>query len=115
MIYENISVYVITILYTLAFVFYSKYQFEDKKVDAKNKWHVFGLIMRLIFISSWQDIFFAAVISEILFEIGINVIALKQKVFYVGGTSVWDKTLKIWKWVLLGTLIPLAIGFKIYT
>ena len=114
-------IYVVTILFTLAFVFYSKYQFDDEKAGwekSKGLWHKFGFSMRaLLFLGllvykffpfSWWD--FAICIGlNVIFDIGIN-IALGVKWFYTGQTSKLDKMFGKSKWfmyaiVIIGSLI----------
>lgn len=111
--------YLLTILFTIAFIFYSKYQFQDKKVDAKNKWHPFGLIMRTIVLITfytwpWPDILLSAIICEWIWELGINKIALKETWFYAGSTSATDVDLKRKKWGLMLLVLITAIYLKIH-
>lgn len=116
--------YTLTIIFTLASVMYSKYQFEDVKLGwakAKGKWHIYGAIQRSIpFLIAllgkilYTDIFLAASICLLLFEIGINTIAMRLPVLYVGSTSDLDKYIGKYKWYILFSLLAAAIFLKIY-
>lgn len=112
-------IYIVSILFTLCFVMYSKYQFEDRKPIAKNKWHVWGLIMRgLVFLPfigniSWPDLLLAISLCALLFELLINKIALNVGWFYVGGTAKFDIVFKKYKWLLMFIFLSLAIILKI--
>lgn len=98
-------IYLLTILYTLSDVMYSKYQFIDGRTGA---WHAWRLVRVIVFFAAllcyqyfpfqWEDIIVCGVINAALFDIGINVIALQMPVFYVGNTSGLDITFKKVKW-----------------
>lgn len=116
-------IYLVTILFTLAFVFYSKYQFDDEKAGwekSKGLWHPYGFIMRVLLFAAllvfryfpfdWWDFGICAVLSIVIWDIGINVFALKVKWNYDGTTSETDKILKDKKWYiyivfLIGSLV----------
>lgn len=119
-------IYLITILFTLAFVFYSKYQFEDEKAGwaaAKSKWHPFGMAMRTLLFAAlicnwffpfdWWDLILCGIINIILFDIGINIIALKVKWNYCGKTSAIDKNLGELKWYIYAVLLVTSILLKL--
>lgn len=108
-------IYLITSLFTLAFVYYSKYQFINGRAG---KWHMYGATMRALMFtpfllpkSAFPDIVLAGVINCILFDVGINLIALHKPWNYTGTTSEWDKLGQA-KWYLYGALLILAIIYK---
>lgn len=115
-------IYPLTILFTLCFVFYSKYQFEDVREGwerAKGKWHPYGAVMRALpfaiaFIETdWKDVVLAGVISIIIFEIGINVIALKKEWNYVGSTAKSDRMFGKYKWYGMVALLIAAVVIRV--
>lgn len=120
-------IYLVTILFTLSFIFYSKYQFEDEKAGwslAKSKWHPFGMSMRVLFFAAlicsqffpfdWWDLILAAVINVILIDVGINVIALHIKWNYEGSTAKTDKLLGKTKWYIYAVTLLGAAILKIF-
>jgi hypothetical protein len=116
-------IYLTSILFTLLFVYYSKYQFQDQR-KRNFEWKKFGASMRVLFFvscflvqffqSDWKDYLLAGSINILLFEIGINVIALQMPIFYNGTTGVLDKKLKSTKWYLMFVLLILSIILKIF-
>ncbi len=109
-------IYLLSILFTIFFVYYSKYQFINGRAG---EWHIFGMLMRMtvfipFFLPKQQltDIFLAGVINIILFDIGINLIALKQKWNYTGTTSKFDKLGKT-KFVIYTIMLLVAIILKL--
>lgn len=120
-------IYLVTILFTLAFIFYSKFQFEDEKAGwtvAKSEWHPFGMAMRILFFVGlilskyfpfdWWDLILCGVINIILFDIGINVIALHVKWNYIGNTSEIDKKFGNAKWYIYAAILISSTIFKIF-
>lgn len=115
-------VYLFTIIFSLACVFYTKYQLKDLSIPANpsGKWHIYGFIMRasfflsLFFTYKWQDTVLAIVIGVWLFEIGINVVALKQAPLYVGKTSTLDKVFGKGKWIYLAVILAIAILIRVF-
>ncbi len=117
-------IYITSIIFTLLFIFYSKYQFKHA-VDRKTyEWKKYGASMRVLFFvscflvqffqSDWKDYLLAGSINILLFEIGINVIALQMPVFYNGTTGMIDKKLGSTKWYLMFGLLILSIILKIF-
>ena len=118
-------IYVVTILFTLSFVLYSKYQFADEKAgwsNAKGEWHPYGLGMRaLLFAALLVYKFFpfdiwdllVCVALNVLFDIGINIV-LDAKLFYTGKTSKLDKMFGSSKWYLYAVLFITSILGKIF-
>ena len=117
-------IYIISIIFTLLFVIYSKWQFSDDRAETSGKWHGWGMAMRITFFigcflvqkfpASWQDYLLAGSISIIAWEIGINMIALLQKWYYVGATAEFDKKLGMKKWLLMGIVLIITILIKIF-
>lgn len=120
-------IYINAILFTLAFVMYAKWQFVSDFGGVKGKWHVWGWIMRILFFTAipltrfhpapYDDLFLAGCICIIVYEVGINVIALHQKAFYNGSTSAIDKKFGKLKWIgyfalLLAAAVWKFINFK---
>lgn len=118
-------IYLLSILFTLCFVFYSKYQFQDLKNTRNTKWKTWGVLMRTLFFistfllqlfpNSWQDYLLAGSINILLFEIGINVIALNAPVFWKGYSGKLDIYLGNKKWFLIFALILTSLIIKIIT
>ncbi len=116
-------IYITSMIFTLVFVIYSKWQFSDDRGETQGKWHTSGMIMRAgsilaPFLSQlrpddWQDYFLAGVLNIILWEILINIIALKQPWNYQGKTAKWDIKLDKWEWWLYTALLSIAISVKI--
>jgi hypothetical protein len=120
----NYLIYLTSILFTVAFVMYTKYQFEDMKATwatAKRKWHPWGAFMRVMFFvgvitehfftSAWKDLFLAGVICVILWDILVNVVDLGVTWNYNGTTAKTDKIGKI-KWFVYAGLLLTAIILK---
>lgn len=121
----NYLIYLTSILFTIAFAMYTKYQFEDVKAGwatAKRKWHPWGAFIRVLFFagiiaehvypSGWKDILLAGVICIILWDILINVVALHVAWDYNGTTATTDKKLGKIKWFVYGGLLLAAIILK---
>jgi hypothetical protein len=121
-------IYLISILFTLAFIIYSKYQFDDEKAgwnNSKGKWHPYGFIMRVLFFVGllvykyfpfdYWDLLIAGAINIILWDIGINVFALKVKWNYEGETSSTDKKLGKSKWYVYACMLIGSITGKIFS
>lgn len=122
--------YLLYTLFTLIFIYYQKYQFMDSnKVDvlkAKKMWHILGLCLRLFVVLIilaisifnikiiWQDILLLGVINALVWEIGINKIALNTDWFHIGTTSSIDKALGKYKWKILLTSLIVSIVIKIF-
>lgn len=117
-------IYIVSCLFTLLFVLYSKYQFKHALDRKTYEWKKFGASMRAVFFiscyliqlfpASWKDYLLAGSINILLFEIGINVIALDMPIFYNGTTGMLDKKLKSTKWYLMFGLLLLSIIIKLY-
>lgn len=118
-------IYIISCLFTILFVYYSKYQFKDIKPLRNTTWKSYGVSMRILFFigcflcqlfnSTWQDYLLAGSINILLFEIGINLIALNTKIFHIGTTSEFDKTLGKYKWYVMFTLLLITLNLKLWT
>ena len=119
-------IYIVSILFTLAFIMYSKYQFADFKTNPYRKWKPYGMAMRALFFigcfscfhfgNSWQDYLLAGSINILLWEWGINVIALNApSILYVGTTGKIDKAVGKYKWWAMAGLIIISIIIKIIT
>ena len=116
-------IYILSIVFTLSFVMYSKYQFEELQQLSKGKWHTWGITARILafvipfvmqyFNSSWSDYVLAGVINILLFEFLINKVALKKDWFYTGTTSAIDVKYGNKKWQIYFSLLILAILIKI--
>lgn len=114
-------IYILSILFTFAFVYYTKWQFKSSRTG---KWHNYGLAMRILAISSpfisqyfhcsWEDLVLAAVINMILWDVLINIIALKTRWDYVGSTSRLDITIGKRKWKLYFLFLITTILIKIF-
>lgn len=115
--------YLNAIVFTLAFCYYSKYQFSDERRQSAvtGKWHTPGLIMRGCLLAAiclpgqWQDAVLIAAICAPLFDVGCNVIALNMPPLYPGSTAGTDKKLGMWKWPLYLLFLGAAIYLKIKT
>lgn len=113
-------IYLLSILFTIAFVYYSKWQFVNGR---SGKWHTYGFLMRALaivtpfviqhFPSSWQDYLFAGTINILLWELLINKIALGVDWFHVGTTSTLDKTFGKSKWIIYTIPAIVALVIKI--
>lgn len=117
-------IYILSIICTLLWVVYQKWQFIDDKGGVSGKWHLWGALLRAsLFLfgyllqkypSTWKDYLLSGAICIVLFEVGINIIALNQKWNYVGFTSEFDKKLSIYKWVIMGVFLVTALIIKIF-
>lgn len=109
--------YLIALIYTIAFVYYAKYQFIDGR---KGLWHFYGLVMRLSFWAAmltrhqWQDVLLASAICLWIYEVGINVIALKQKPLYCGTTSTMDIHFGKKKWLYMACVVIVTVVIKLF-
>lgn len=116
-------IYILSIIFTILFVEYSKYQFIDDRGGPSGKWHGFGMTIRCAafimpfimqsFPTHWTDYLLAGTINIFLWEILINKIALGVDWFYVGVTSKLDKQLGKNKWYIYGSLVIISIIVKI--
>jgi hypothetical protein len=98
-------IYILSILFTIAFVYYSKWQFINGRAG---KWHTYGFLMRALAVvtpfimqrypAEWRDYLLAGTINILLWELLINKIALNVDWFHIGRTSFLDKTLGKTKW-----------------
>lgn len=117
-------IYAVSIVFTLLFVFYSKWQFSSDRGETKGKWHGWGMAMRgsipigcfvvQHFPAVWQDYVLAVALSCIIWEIGINVIALGAKWYYVGVTAKTDIKFRKYHWLIYFGFMTLAILIKIF-
>jgi len=114
-----IMVYILSILFTGAFVFYQKYQFKDLRNQRNTKWKTWANVMKGLFFLSflvphkttWQDVNLAISISALQFEFMYNKVVLKVDWFFYGNSSLFDK-LKNWKWVVLFLSLILSLITK---
>lgn len=116
-------IYITSFIFTLCFVIYTKWQFSDDRGETQGKWHLSGALMRagaiigpylsMIRPDDWQDFVLAGVLNIILWEILVNIIALKQPWNYQGKTAKWDIFLAKWEWALYTFLLTVAIMIKI--
>ena len=107
-------------MFTLSFVYYSKWQFANGKAG---KWHTYGFVMRALAVAtpfivqyypaSWQDYLLAGTINILLWELLINKIALGVHWFHIGTTSTLDKTLGKSKWIIYTIPAIIALVIKI--
>lgn len=122
--FDKKMIYISSILFTLFFVYYSKYQFKDLRNERNIKWKSFGVGMRVLFFvacflsqffnSSWQDYLLAGSINIFLFEWLINVIALNApSIFWKGYSSKIDNEIGQAKWIIMVALILASITIKI--
>lgn len=124
-------IYLFFTAFTVAFVLYTRFQLIDVKMEkgSPRRWHPFGWVMRATVVAipmyyalthtfpRWQDVLLAACINILVFEVGINVIALHKDFLYNGGTAQLDKRLGKWKWVvyllaLIGSAIIEAVSLS---
>ena len=117
--------YTIILLFTICRVMYAKWQFQDIRGNksASRKWHLWGWFMQAIVIGGvlyasfqpfhWKDVALAAALSLPVFDIGVNLLALGQPVFYVGNTATWDRLTGHFKWIVYLMLIILAITVNV--
>lgn len=117
-------IYLVSLAFTLSFIYYSKYQFEDDRGASQGKWHIYGMIMRILAVVSpfimqlypatWDDYLLAGIVNIIVWEAGINLIALRKKWHYQGKTSYWDKFFGDYEWWIYGLILAIAAGVKIF-
>ena len=119
-------IYAVGIIYTILFVYYSKFQFADLRQEKKKKWKVFGFGMRALqflgcylmqkYPSSWQDYLLCGSFCILLWEWGINVIALNApSILYVGTTGKLDIFFGKYKWMTMVILLIASIILKVIT
>jgi hypothetical protein len=109
---------------TLIFAIYSKWQFSDDRGESQGKWHPWGAVMRAlacitpmvssIFPIEIRDWVLVSVIQLPLWDVGINIIALKMKALYLGTSAKTDQ-LSYRKWIFYAVGLILAILFKTLT
>ena len=117
-------IYILSILFTLTFVLYSKWQFSDDWGLSSGKWHPYGMIMRILAIVSpficqiypgtWPDYLLSGALNILLWEIGINIISLKKPWNYVGSTSKLDIELGYKKWFVYFGFLVIGIIARIF-
>lgn len=103
-------IYILSILFTLTFVLYTRWQFSDDRGLSSGKWHPYGMMMRALAIltpflctlytNEWKDYLVAGALNIVLWEIAINKIALGMGWFHVGTTSSLDIKLGKAKWFI---------------
>lgn len=130
-------IYLLSILFTLAFVYYSKFQLMDlrgySKTKTRNtKWKPFGAALRILFFvscyvvqqyfpASWQDYLLAGTINMFLFPLLLNWLAynLDKGLWYTGseisGGGWIDKTFGKLQWFIFGGLIISSLIIKLLT
>lgn len=120
-------IYLVTILYTVCSVFYTKFQFEDEKVGfekAKGKWHPFRLAMAVLLYGGllvgkyfsfdlWDFALCAGL--NVIFDLGVNKFALHVKWFYNGETAKTDKIFGKYKWYGYAVVLAASIIGKIFS
>ena len=117
-------IYVLSVLFTTLFVYYTKHQLHDLWKKRNTKWKTFGWGMRVIFVvgcflmqqfpATWQHYLLASILSIAWFDIGINLIALKEKWHYVGTTSKWDRIVGKKKWWIYAILVLSSLVIIIF-
>ena len=121
-------IYLLTILFTVVFAFYTKFQLIDVKMEkgSPRRWHPFGWLMRATVFAipayyGWTethplliDVLLSAAINILLFEVLVNMIALHQSIFYIGGTAGLDKAFGKFKWVAYGALLVTAAIARVF-
>lgn len=124
---ECLLIYLLTITSTVLFVFYSKYQFLDfRRIGKLGRWHTYGALMRMMVIltpyillqitdlkHAWKDFLLAGVINLIIWDILLNLIAIKTSAFYNGEYSEIDIKLGNIKWIILFVLLITAILIRV--
>lgn len=116
-------IYLLSIPFIVFYVLYQKFQLKDLASKRNLIWKHYGVIIRIWFFISayifeypkgqWQDYLIAGVLNEIIFELLINKIALKQSFWFVGSSSAWDNILGKRKWLLMGLALIITIFIKI--
>lgn len=115
-------IYIFSLLFTTAFVFYQRSQFRDLKYKRNTEWKTWANVMKALFFlaflvphnTTWQDVYLTISITALQFELMYNKIALNTNWFYSGNSSLFDK-LKTWKWVILFTSLILSLILKLTT
>lgn len=115
-------IYLFTVLYFTALVFYQRSQFRDLKYKRNTEWKTWANVMKGLFFGqflipiniTWQDVLLVWSITSIQFEIMYNLIVLKTYMFYNGTTSKFDK-LGNWKWIILIAFLIIATFLKLKT
>lgn len=103
--------------YTLSWIYYSKYQFIERdssfpvdRSKASRLWHIWKGVNQISFLSlialfaDYKFAVFCASIYWVLFDIGVNIVALNRPWNYYGKTSFIDRMLgkhMIWIKVLV--------------
>lgn len=115
-------IYALTISFTLLFILYQKFQFQDLKYIRNTKWKLYGWLMKAEVIAAcyvmqfysctWQDCFLSGVLSWVIFELGYNKIVLKADWFYVGFSSIQDNFLGKWKWAVMGLALIVSVWIR---
>jgi hypothetical protein len=117
-------IYLLSVLFTTAFILYSKWQFIDDRGGVSGKWHPYGWIMRTLAVftpylmqeygtGTWKDYLLAGAINIAWWEIGINIIALGQKWWHIGTTAKFDIKLKSWKWFFIFAFLITSLIIKL--
>ena len=116
-------IYIISILFTISFVFYQKHQFIDLKWKRDTGWKFWANVMKVTLLagcyvsqfmpSAWQDYILSLAICSLVFELGYNKIAINKEWLYVGASSHFDKLGK-WKWIILLVFLIISITIKIF-
>ena len=115
-------VYIFSILFTIAFVFYQRSQFKDLTYRRNTEWKTWANVMRTLFFlaflvphnTTWQDVYLTISIVALQFEFMYNKVVLKTGWFYSGNSSLFDK-LKTWKWVILFISLIFSLILKFTT
>ncbi len=118
-------IYIISLAFTLCFVCYSKWQFVQDRGGVKDKWHPYGMAMRVIavaspfvmsfFPASWQDYLLAGGVNILAWDLLINKIALNARWLHVGTRATLDVKLGKKKWWLYSFFVLICAGIKILT
>ena len=118
-------IYLLTILSTIGWVLYSKWQFSEQRGQSVGKWHPYGAMVRTLVITTpyiiqthpatWQDYILVGAINICLFDLLINKIALNKNWLYIGSTSETDIHLKKYKWYIYFGFLVASILIKILT
>lgn len=116
-------IYLLSILFTLTFVLYTKWQFSDDRGLSSGKWHPYGMLMRALAILTpflctlypnvWKDYLLAGALNIVLWELLINKIALNTKWFHIGTTSALDVKFGRAKWYIYFTFLLLTIIIRL--
>lgn len=111
-------IYILSILFTITFVIYQKWQFSDDNNKSKGKWHLWGALLRLqyfipfLFPYDIKDVILAGSINIILFDLLLNKIALNKQLLYIGFTSYINNKLGKYKWFVYFGQLVLALIIK---